>query len=114
MMRLLLVLPEHDGYFRPLADQPTMAEALWRTIRELRMAGVKAVNLKAEAFASAHEHAELHALLEAYEQFLVANKRGDMALVYEEAARHPEWCPIQPGDCWTELPDTRGIRRSDG
>lgn len=107
MMRLLLALPERDGYFRPLADQPTMAEALWRTIRELRMARVKAVSLKAEAFASAHKHAELHALLEAYEQFLVANTRGDMALVYEEAARHPEWSPIQPGDCWTELPDTR-------
>ncbi len=27
-----------------------------------------------------------------------------MALVYEEALAHPTWCPIQPQDCWTELP----------
>jgi len=26
--------------------------------------------------------------------------------VYDEALKHPEWCPIQPEDCWTELPDT--------
>src|SRR5688572_32935561 len=40
IMRLLLDLPE-PGYFRPLADQPTLAQALWTTIRELRMAGVQ-------------------------------------------------------------------------
>nr|MBA3888400.1 hypothetical protein [Acidobacteriota bacterium] len=63
MMRLLLDLPASDpggfgeagsasalpgygaaspsaGYFRPLADQPTLAQALWTTVRELRMAGV--------------------------------------------------------------------------
>ena len=28
-----------------------------------------------------------------------------MATVYEEAVKHPDWCPIQPQDCWTELPD---------
>ena len=28
-----------------------------------------------------------------------------MATVYEEAVLHPDWCPIQPQDCWTELPD---------
>ena len=37
VMRLLLGLPERAGYFRPLADQPQMAMALWATIRELRM-----------------------------------------------------------------------------
>ncbi len=39
MMGLLLDLPEPDGYFRALADQPTMAQALWSTVRELRMGG---------------------------------------------------------------------------
>lgn len=29
-----------------------------------------------------------------------------MATVYEEALKHPDWCPIQSEDCWTELPDT--------
>ena len=82
-----------------------MAQALWTTVHELRMAGVKSDQLKPEAFESSAKHAELRALLAAYEQFLVTNKRGDMATVYEEAVRHPDWCPIQPEDCWTELPD---------
>src|SRR3954471_6473944 len=41
MMRLLLELPEQDSYFRPLADQPSLAEAVWTTLRELRMAGIE-------------------------------------------------------------------------
>src|SRR6187399_2851091 len=32
MMRLLLDLSEEGGYFRPLADQPTMAQALYATV----------------------------------------------------------------------------------
>jgi ATP-dependent helicase/nuclease subunit B len=105
IMRLLLDLNGGDGYFRPLADQPTMAQALWTTIHELRMGGVRADYLKAGAFESAAKHAELQALLAAYERFLSDNNRGDMAIVYEEAVKHPDWCPIQPDDCWTELPD---------
>src|SRR6187549_622330 len=52
MMRLLLELPEENGYFRELADQPSLAEAVWTTVRELRMAGVKSDDLKVEAFES--------------------------------------------------------------
>ena len=95
-----------EGYFRPLADQPTMAQALYATLRELRMAGIMSNDLKPEAFESAAKHAELRALLESYENYLTANNRGDMAAVYEEAMLHPDWCPIQSEDCWTELPDT--------
>jgi RecB family exonuclease len=105
IMRLLLDLPEQGGYFRPLADQPTMAQALWTTIRELRLAGIASADLKADAFASPAKHAELRSLLAAYERFLVENKRGDMAIVYAEATKHPDWCPIQLDDCWTELPE---------
>jgi hypothetical protein len=105
MMRLLLDLPEVDGYFRPLAEHPTMAQALWTTVRELRMAGVGLGNLKPEVFSSPAKHAELVALLSAYMLFLDEHNRGDMASVYEEALKHSDWCPIQPGDCWTELPD---------
>ena len=105
VMRLLLDLPEEGGYFRPLADQPTMAQALWGTIRELRMAGIKSSDLGPASFDSAAKHAELKALLGSYEQFLSTNKRGDMAAVYEEALLHRDWCPIQEPDCWTELPD---------
>ena len=70
MMRLLLDLPEEGGYFRPLADQPTLAQALCATVRELRMAGVKSDDLKPEAFESPAKHAELRALLRSYEGFL--------------------------------------------
>ena len=105
MMRLLLDLPMEGGYFRPLADQPTLAQALYATVRELRMAGVKSDDLKPEAFESAAKHGELKALLQSYEGFLASNNRGDMAAVYEEAVRHLDWCPIQEQDCWTDLPD---------
>ena len=105
IMRLLLDLPEEGGYFRPLADQPTMAQALWTTVRELRMAGVRAQQISPEAFVSPAKHKELRALLTAYETFLSVEKRGDMATVYEESVLHPDWCPIQAPDCWTEFPD---------
>jgi RecB family exonuclease len=105
IMRLVLDLPKQGGYFRPLADQPTLAEALWSTVRELRMAGIKSGQLHAGAFESPAKHLELRTLLASYEQFLATNHRGDMAVVYAEALQHSDWCPIQPKDCWTELPD---------
>ncbi|MEO8678621.1 MAG: PD-(D/E)XK nuclease family protein [Vicinamibacterales bacterium] len=104
IMRLLLELPEKPSYFRPLANHPAMARALWATIRELRMAGVGPDDLAAEAFTSPTKHVEMHALYRAYDAFLAATRRGDMATVYGEALRHLDWCPIQANDCWTELP----------
>jgi RecB family exonuclease len=106
MMRLLLDLPERGGYFRALADQPSLAEAVWTTVRELRMAGLGADAILADAFASPEKHAEITALLDAYEAHLVARKQADMAAVYVEALSHQDWCPIQPEDCWTEMPHT--------
>jgi len=107
IMRLLLGLPETHKYFRPLAHEPRMAMALWATIRELRAAGIRATDLKAEAFESAEKHAELQALLDAYERHLADHKLGDQATVYEEALKHPEWCPVKPEDCLTILPGAR-------
>jgi hypothetical protein len=106
IMRLLLSLPAHPegGYFRHLADQPTMAQARWVTVRDLRMAGLTAAQLSPAAFTSPAKHAEVRALLAAYEEFLATQKRGDMATVYDEAVRHPDWCPIQAPDCWTSVP----------
>src|SRR3982751_5600870 len=63
MMRLLLELPQEGGYFRPLAGHPTLAQAMWTTVRELRMAGVRAEALTPNVFSSAAKHAELLALL---------------------------------------------------
>ena len=105
MMRLLLELPLEGGYFRPLAAHPTLAQALWTTVRELRMAGVPVDRLTPGAFTSPAKRLELVALLSSYERFLNADKRADMAAVYEEALKHTDWCPIQSQDCWTELPD---------
>jgi hypothetical protein len=46
LMRLLTELPGiMPTYFRHLADQPKMAEALWAAISDLRMAGLNAVDL---------------------------------------------------------------------
>ena len=105
MMRLLDDLPLQPSYFRPLAEQPSMAQALWSTVSDLRMAGIRAGMLKPEWFLSGAKHAEMVALLSSYECYLEEHKRGDMATVYEEALQHLSWCPIQPEDCWTELPD---------
>ena len=105
MMRLLLSLPERAAYFRPLAVQPQLAIAIWTTVRELRLAGVRAADLPSDAFVSRQKHEELCALLASYEAFLAENSRGDVATLFEEATRHLDWCPIQAPDCWTELPD---------
>ena len=46
IMRLLLELPSTvPAYFRDLAEQPQMADALWATMAELRMAGITAAAL---------------------------------------------------------------------
>ena len=105
LMRLLAELPGSvPAYFRHLADQPRMAEALWAAISDLRMAGLNAVDLPAEAFSSAAKHAELQALLEAYEAYLVEHQLADRASVYREALEHLDVCPVLPGDRWVELP----------
>lgn len=83
-----------------------MVQAMSTTVRKLRTAGMKSDQLRPDTFESPAKHGELVALLASYERFLATNSRGDMALVYEEAMNHPDWCPIQPEDCWTELPDT--------
>ena len=105
VMRLLLEQPEGPGYFTPLAHQPQMAMALWATVRELRLAGVSSTALVPDVFDSPAKQQELRGLLERYEAFLHTTRRGDLATLFEEALRHPDWCPIQPADCWTEWPD---------
>jgi ATP-dependent helicase/nuclease subunit B len=104
IMRLLLELPG-DGYFTPLAGQPSMAVALWSTLRELRLAGLTSDDLHGGVFTSPAKYAHVRALVRAYETFLAEHRRGDVATVFAEALLHLDWCPIQPDDCWTELPD---------
>ncbi len=105
IMRLLLELPSTvPTYFRELAEQPQMAEALWATIAELRMAGLTAGALPRETFANANKHAELQALLTSYEQHLAGRRLADRAEVYREALLHLDVCSIQTGDLHIELP----------
>jgi ATP-dependent helicase/nuclease subunit B len=105
IMRLLLELPSSSpSYFRPLAEHPKLADALWATVRELRLAGLRAVDLSQAAFASAAKQAELMALLAAYEDHLVVRRLADSAAVYEEALQHLDLCPVLPDDVRVEMP----------
>ncbi len=105
IMRLLLELPgSTPPYFRPLAEQPQMADALWSTIRELRMAGVAAADLSRDAFLSPDKAIEFQALLSAYEAHLGDQRLADQASVFQEALRHLDRCPVLPEDVQVELP----------
>jgi ATP-dependent helicase/nuclease subunit B len=96
VLRLLRHLPAGvPTYFRLLADHYQMGEALWSALRELRQAGIAATTLPSGAFANAAKHAELRALLAAFEQWLVDAGRADSAAVYREAI---ERCG--PGHAW--------------
>jgi RecB family exonuclease len=106
MIRLLLDLPAEHEYFRPVAQQPSMGQALWSTLRELRMTGLRAHDLDVAAFTSTAKHGELVALIESYERYLETEHVADMPAVFEEAVTHLDFCPVQAADCWTELPDT--------
>jgi hypothetical protein len=96
---------EPSGYFRPMAEHTTLAVTLWRTLREIRLAGLRAAGLPREAFDSAGKHAEMAALVDAYERHLDTHRLADAAVVFEEAAAHLEFCPIGPPDVRVELPD---------
>lgn len=105
VMKLLLELPVDDGYFRPMGEQPSMADALFRAITELRLCGLQAADLRADAFVSPAKHAEIAALLSAYERFLTETRVADAAAVYDEATRCPEYCPLAPDDVVVEWPE---------
>ena len=105
IMRLLLELPDTTPpYFRPLAEHPRMADALWATIRELRLAGIRAKDLQPAVFASAAKRAELMTLLASYETHLATQHLADSASVYEEALQHLDLAPILPDDLRVEMP----------
>ena len=101
MMRLLLELPEQGGYFRALAEQPSLAEAVWTTLRELRMAGIESDAVPVEAFESPAKHTEIVALLAAYEAHL------------ESAGPRPTW-PPSTRRRWPIPTGARSSRRTAG
>src|SRR4029453_3422985 len=96
LTRLLLDLPRSTPkYFRPLAEQPRMAEVLCAAIRGRALAGPPAITLNPGAFPSRDKHAELQALLDAYEAHLATRRLADAAAVYQEALRHLDVCPVR-------------------
>ena len=107
VMRLLRELPgDVPSYFRNLAEHHTMGEAVWSTVVELRLAGVGSSALKASAFRSPAKHAELQALLAAYEAWLEAEHRADEAAIYRTALEHVVECPVRREDLVLDLLDT--------
>ena len=106
MMRLLIQLPANvPSYFRELALHPAMGAALWRTVEELRLAGLGSTDLRAEAFVHPDKHAELVALLEAYAEHLRGQNLADRATVFHEALQHQDEAPTRESDPWLECPD---------
>lgn len=107
MMRLLRELPAGTpAYFRSLAEHHTMGEALWSTTSELRLAGVDASALQAGAFDTPAKHAELQALLAAFESWLARERRADEAEIYRTALAHIAECRVRPEDLVIDLLDT--------
>ena len=92
--------PAEGGWLPPgpLADQP--AARAGAVVNNPRAAhGRHRVRRPAPGRVHIPEkHAELRALLASYEQFCESHHRGDMALVYQEALKHPEWMVSGTGD----------------
>lgn len=106
IMRLLFDLSRATPtYFRVLAEQPRMADALWAAIREWRMAGLTAEDLRGDAFATPAKHAELRALLRAYEAHLTNHRLADAAAVHREALCHLDVYLVHPDDLLLDAPD---------
>ena len=106
MMRLLLDLPLEGGYFRPLADHPTLAQALWATVRELRMAGVRRGRSSRPTLS--HRPRSTRRSSRCCRR-TSASWTSRSAPTWPPCTRRrcsiATGVPIQPQDCWTELPD---------
>jgi ATP-dependent helicase/nuclease subunit B len=104
-LELLLDLPATlPPYFRAIAEQSGVAEALWTTVSELRLAGIGAGALKPERFASAAKAEELGALLQAYELYLHEHCLADAADCLRTAATAKNKFPITADSLLLEMP----------
>jgi hypothetical protein len=103
-LELLLDLPATPPYFRAIAEQSGVAESLWTTVSELRLAGIGAGALKPERFASAAKAEELGALLQAYELYLHEHCLADAADCLRTAATAKNKFPITADSLLLEMP----------
>ena len=101
--RLLVALPRQvEPYFRPLLKQPGMADALWSTLKEVRMAGIGWRQL--EKVLTGAKGSELTALFQAYEDYLASHRWADRAGVFQEALVQGRCEAVQAGDLIVEYP----------
>lgn len=108
LLRLLLDLPDSDeGYFRPLAEQPRMADCLWASLLELRLEGYRADSFPFEQLEPARKADELRSLLLAYEDYLGQNRLADQADLYRVAIQRVGEAPMAETDPLLVLPGLR-------
>lgn len=101
-LRLLEDLPDRvPRHFRPLAEQPRIGETLWRTLFEIRMAGLRAADLPG----SNARLLEFRALVHAYEEHLAEHRVADRAAIFHEALRRVQHVGIGPADLVLPVPD---------
>ncbi len=108
LLRLLLDLPDGDeGYFRPLAEQPRMADCLWSSLLELRLEGWTSESFPFDCIERRAKAHELKALLEAYEGYLKTEKLADQADLYRAAAACLHEAPVAADDPVLVVPGLR-------
>ncbi|MBT9585060.1 PD-(D/E)XK nuclease family protein [bacterium] len=91
LQNLLLQKNLRPGYFLPLILQPGMADALWRTLQEFRLAGLRARDLQPNTL----KNREIRELFQAYEDYLETEKLADRAVLLET---RPSLESISPQD----------------
>ncbi len=87
------LLESREGYFQPSLGLPGTAEALWRCLSQLRMAGLDASDL--QRLPESPKRAELTWLLQTYQEFLVQEGLADRADLFSFPNRQ---LPIGPED----------------
>lgn len=106
---LLLDLPATvTRYFRAIAEQPGVSEALWSTISELRLAGIDSGALQGQKLASPGKAEELTALLRAYELYLAEHALADAAVTLRTAIAARNKCPVADDSLLLEMPGSCG------
>ena len=104
-LQLLLNVGTGTGeYFGPIADQPGVADALWRAVCDLRLAGLTHADLVPSAFSNPVKHRELRELLRAYENYLDEKRLADMADIYHNATEQYSKFPVTSECQILELP----------
>ena len=92
------------SYFRELAARPGLHRAVWRTLTELRAAGIDPEKLPARAFRDRRKHRGLRAVFRQHAEALAAGRFLDVADVVRRALDALEASGPGPGDATYLLP----------